>query len=144
MIGKQYEALRLAELLDAQRVSHHQVSEDWEPYETVEKVLPAEPLKAAAAAELRRLHQFEMAYHEWLDKTEWVQADMTPTELGMHRADIIRTRVDWVTEDRNRWRKFAHEQLAIVDKMEPENERLTEEVEMLKKFNEQTDKGEGK
>lgn len=47
----------------------------------------------ATAAELRRLHQHEVALNTWLDKTSWVQETARPSELGMHRADAIRTRM---------------------------------------------------
>lgn len=47
-----------------------------------------------AADALRRLHQHELAHKEWLDKTEWVQATSHYSELGMHRADVIKKRFD--------------------------------------------------
>ena len=53
------------------------------------------------AAELRRLHQQELALIEWLDKTEWVQAAAQACELGQHRADVIRQRLDLVTGQRD-------------------------------------------
>lgn len=34
------------------------------------------------------------ALNEWLDKTEWVQKTAHPSELGMHRADVIKARYD--------------------------------------------------
>ena len=46
------------------------------------------------AAELRRLHQVELALKEWISKTEWVQATAQPLELGRHRADVIKQRFD--------------------------------------------------
>ena len=46
------------------------------------------------AAELRRLHQHEVAHSEWLDKTEWVQDTAHYSELGEHRADVIKKRFD--------------------------------------------------
>jgi len=53
------------------------------------------------AAELRRLHQQELALIEWLDKTEWVQASIQAKELGQHRADVIKQRLDLVTGQRD-------------------------------------------
>ncbi len=46
------------------------------------------------AAELRRLHQHELANDVWNEKTEWVQQTAQPHELGMHRADVLRQRID--------------------------------------------------
>lgn len=34
-----------------------------------------------------------MALREWLDKTDWVQKSSTVQELGMHRADVLRKRI---------------------------------------------------
>ena len=47
-----------------------------------------------AAAELRRLHQHELANNLWHEKTEWVQRTVQPSELGMHRADVLKQRID--------------------------------------------------
>lgn len=47
-----------------------------------------------AAAELRRLHQVEIAFREWIDKTAWVQHSAAPGDLGKHRADVLRGRID--------------------------------------------------
>lgn len=44
-------------------------------------------------AELRRLHQQELALMQWIEKTNWVQVDAQPSELGRHRADAIQMRV---------------------------------------------------
>ena len=70
----QPKALRLADLLDLA------------PYSS--------PLTNDAAEELRRLHQHELANQTWYEKTEWVQQTAQPNELGMHRADVLRQRID--------------------------------------------------
>jgi len=46
--------------------------------------------------ELRRLHQHELANEVWHEKTEWVQQTVQPSELGMHRADVLRQRIDYL------------------------------------------------
>ena len=46
------------------------------------------------AAELRRLHQHVLALQDWLDKTNWVQESAQAGELGMHRADVLRKRIE--------------------------------------------------
>lgn len=45
-----------------------------------------------AADELGALERYRTAYNEWVDKTEWIQADTTlPAKyLGMHRADVLK------------------------------------------------------
>lgn len=50
-----------------------------------------------AANELRRLDRHEQAHAEWLKKTEWVQKTAKPKELGMHRADVLKKRIDDLT-----------------------------------------------
>lgn len=45
-------------------------------------------------AEIERLQSFKTAYMEWSDKTEWVQDSVTGKELGKHRADAIKDRMD--------------------------------------------------
>lgn len=45
-------------------------------------------------AEIERLRRFEVAYLEWQEKTDWVQADAKPKELGKHRADVLRERIN--------------------------------------------------
>lgn len=47
-----------------------------------------------SAAELRRLHRGDMSLQQWLDKTEWIQETAQPRELGMHRADVLRQRIE--------------------------------------------------
>ncbi len=49
---------------------------------------------AMLEAERDRLQQFEAAYNEWHDKTEWVQETANAHELGKHRADVLKDRID--------------------------------------------------
>lgn len=69
---KQPMALRLADWCDANSSGAYRPSAD-------------------AADELRRQH---FALVEWFEKTQWVQKTVKPRELGMHRADILRARID--------------------------------------------------
>lgn len=55
---------------------------------------PAAVLKLIA--EIERLQNFEVAYKEFSDKTDWVQETAHWSELGMHRADVLRKRVDQI------------------------------------------------
>jgi hypothetical protein len=43
---------------------------------------------------VRWLHQHELAHKIWLEKTEWVHETAQPQELGMHRADVLRQRIE--------------------------------------------------
>lgn len=38
--------------------------------------------------------KYKMAWEEWQDKTEWVQQTAKAKELGMHRADVLRLRIE--------------------------------------------------
>lgn len=73
---KQSEALRLAETLE---IYGHRGTQK-------------------AAAELRRLDarvkSLEFSFNEWHDKTDWVQDTAQALELGMHRADVLRARIE--------------------------------------------------
>lgn len=44
--------------------------------------------------EIRRLSAVEDAWTVWQQKTEWVQESAQPHELGLHRADVLRGRID--------------------------------------------------
>jgi hypothetical protein len=53
------------------------------------------------AAELRRMYSIEraydalaLAYNEWTEKTQWVQETKQAYELGMHRADVLKQRIE--------------------------------------------------
>ena len=76
MTDKQPEALRLADVFDKEGYAVF-TDDMWK-----------------AAAELRRLHRFEVSANEWIKKTEWVQETATCKELGYHRADVIKQRFD--------------------------------------------------
>lgn len=51
-----------------------------------------------AAELLRRLDaedkRLNIALDEWMEKTDWVQQTIRPRELGMHRADVLRARIE--------------------------------------------------
>ena len=38
--------------------------------------------------------EYRKACYEWLEKTDWVQETASAKELGMHRADILRKRIE--------------------------------------------------
>lgn len=57
---------------------------------------PAEVFPSEISDELRRLHQVELAFNEWLDKTEWVQETCQYYELGLHRADVLKRRIEYL------------------------------------------------
>ena len=42
----------------------------------------------------RRIEMLEAALRDWSDKTEWVQQTSLPKELGFHRADVLRQRIE--------------------------------------------------
>jgi hypothetical protein len=49
------EARALVARLRTPRVTHHQISEEWEPYKTVQKVHPLDPVRVEAADMIERL-----------------------------------------------------------------------------------------
>ena len=34
------------------------------------------------------------SWYEWSEKTDWIQETVTAKELGMHRADVLRKRIE--------------------------------------------------
>jgi CRISPR/Cas system-associated endoribonuclease Cas2 len=82
-IQKVPEALRLADLME---VTADMLEIPYKPN--------SRNTDRKAAAELRRLHQHELSNELWHKKTEWVQNSYTTAELGIHRADVIKQRID--------------------------------------------------
>lgn len=64
--------------------------------EGVEIHAPNSPEYIVCAALIEALAQpdYEKAYLVWQDKTEWVQETVKPHELGMHRADVLKQRIE--------------------------------------------------
>ena len=56
-------------------------------------------------AENNRLGQIEYAFSEWIEKTDWVQSTVQASELGRHRADVLRTRIDQFKAENEALRK---------------------------------------
>ncbi|MBJ7371814.1 MAG: hypothetical protein JHD19_10250 [Pseudomonas sp.] len=48
----------------------------------------------ALIAEIERLTPFQIVAATFLEKTEWVQTSAQPHELGQHRADILKARIE--------------------------------------------------
>lgn len=49
---------------------------------------------APLLARIAELERFKDAYDAWQEKTEWVQTTATAGELGKHRADVLRERIE--------------------------------------------------
>ena len=49
---------------------------------------------AGLRAEVERLKAKAAAFDEWLAKTEWVQETAQARDLGKHRADVMRERIE--------------------------------------------------
>lgn len=43
---------------------------------------------------LLELEKYREACCEWSEKTDWIQKTATAKELGMHRADVMRKRIE--------------------------------------------------
>jgi hypothetical protein len=76
-----------------------------DPNEWTPKVADAgEPARKAIIAIKEALAQPEPNYKKalevWLDKTEWVQETVKPHELGMHRADVLKQRIEEASPQR--------------------------------------------
>ena len=78
----QTEALRLA--LEALGWT-----DEWRPQGLKEEAITA--IKEALA---ESEPNYKKSFEVWLDKTEWVQETVKPHELGMHRADVLKQRIE--------------------------------------------------
>lgn len=62
----------------------------------------------AELAHLRiKLTRYKAAYDVWQDKTDWVQKDHHWSELGMHRADVLKRRIETLEGDMKLAKKAA-------------------------------------
>jgi hypothetical protein len=80
------EALRLA--LEALQQIAHVSAMDYEYQQWAVEAITA--IKEALA---ESEPNYKKALEVWLDKTEWVQETVKPHELGMHRADVLKQRI---------------------------------------------------
>lgn len=79
-----------------------------------------------------RAEGIRYAYMEWQDKTEWVQETATPSELGKHRADVMRERIAKAEAERDQLRadRDSHQRQCIAE-ME-KNRQLRAELEAIR------------
>ena len=56
---------------------------------------------------------YKKALEVWLDKTEWVQETVKPHELGMHRADVLKQRIQEVSPQRT-WVGLTDEDISEI------------------------------
>lgn len=103
----------------------------------------AETTGQDAATELRRLHAENEALRAerdlWIEKTEWVQDTAQPNELGMHRADGLRQRIERLQAENAALRAQRDELLAALKKISlteyhietPPSESLEEQMRRM-------------
>ena len=58
-------------------------------------------------SENEALSRYKTAYEEWSDKTQWVQDTSSAKELGMHRADVLKQRIDWLSAENEALREIV-------------------------------------
>ena len=95
----------------------------------------------AEVAELdEKLEYMTLAFGEWITKTQWVQDTIQPGELGMHRADVIKSRFDSLNAKLAEAEKRLHMLLMLVlakdvtalDVCKVVSERAMEIIQLLK------------
>ena len=81
----------------------------------VDKQIPKKAITAIKEALAQTEPNYKKALEVWLDKTEWVQETVKPHELGMHRADVLKQRIEeaspqrtWVGLDEKDWNRSKH------------------------------------
>lgn len=55
----------------------------------------------------QKLAQYKAAFDEWSEKTDWVQETCHWSELGMHRADVLKNRINNLQADMRLAKKEA-------------------------------------
>ena len=56
---------------------------------------------------------YKKALEVWLDKTEWVQETVKPHELGMHRADVLKQRIEEASPQRT-WVTLTEDEIVLI------------------------------
>ena len=89
------------------------------------------PHRAVQMVEMCRLHAVEqqrselaLALREWLEKTEWVQQTRISAELGKHRADVLRARIDSLSGEILMMRDVLQEAYEVIATIDDESEML--------------------
>ena len=85
---------------------------DWTPSEVYR-------LRHELAALQARCEVLEASHSEWIEKTEWVQKDAKPKELGRHRADVLRSRCEAAEREAAIGRDITAAMLPVFDAMRP-------------------------
>jgi hypothetical protein len=100
---------KLQKLLWAEAASYRADCADWKRNtEALQEFLGEKTVEEVALellAENNRLGQIEYAFSEWVEKTDWVQSTVQASELGRHRADVLRTRIDQFKAENEALRK---------------------------------------
>lgn len=111
---------KLQKLLWAEAASFRADCADWKRNtEALQEFLGEKTVEEVALellAENNRLGQIEYAFSEWIEKTDWVQSTVQASELGRHRADVLRTRIDQFKAENEALRKDAERYEWLRDK----------------------------
>ena len=75
----------------------------------VDKQIPEKAITAIKEALAESEPNYKKALEVWLDKTEWVQETVKPHELGMHRADVLKQRIEEASPQRT-WVGLTYEE----------------------------------
>lgn len=90
-----------------------------------EKLKRGVTLQADYEAMQHELERYKSACNEWLEKSEWVQETAVPKELGMHRADVMKRRVEALQTECEKLRKDAERYQWLRDGNNEENSEAT-------------------
>ena len=66
---------------------------------------------------------YKKALEVWLDKTEWVQETVKPHELGMHRADVLKQRIEEASPQRT-WVGLTEDEVFEISNKMPYADRF--------------------
>jgi hypothetical protein len=101
------EALKLA--LEALEADPAEMVEDENGHMVFRRIQAIITLREALA---QPEPNYKKALEVWLDKTEWVQETVKPHELGMHRADVLKQRIEEASPQRT-WVGLTDEEIRL-------------------------------
>lgn len=81
------------------------------------------PSTEALRKENNRLSNVEFAFDEWIEKTNWVQHTANASELGKHRADVLRERIETLRKENEQLHQLITD-LELKSKLAPDHNAM--------------------
>ncbi len=100
--------------------------------ELIDRLRSVDRVFATEAAD--RIEQLEKVLAEWFDKTEWVQKTSDWQELGMHRADALKQRIEQLERENAELQHAAGTMQIALDGLKRENAALEKRLQEIQRM----------